>query len=70
MSDAVYRVPVEDKCPACRGPTHAIYYRIKGLVPWVHCWRHGIARGVTREEHKRFMSTKKPDGAKAPHEGT
>lgn len=36
----------------------AVYYRIKGLAPWVHCWRHGIARGVTREEHTKFMATK------------
>ena len=32
--------------------------RVKGLVPWVHCWRHGIARGVTREEHRQFMAAK------------
>lgn len=60
MSDAVYRVPVADKCPVCRGPTHAIYYRIKGIAPWVHCWMHGIVRPVTRDEHRRFMADKSP----------
>lgn len=58
MIDAVYRVPVAEKCPVCGGPMNAIYYRIKGLAPWIHCWMHGIARSVTREEHRRFMADK------------
>lgn len=61
MSEAVYRVLVAEKCPVCKGPMHAVYYRVKGLVPWIHCWRHGIARGVTREEHSKFMADKTKD---------
>lgn len=58
MSGAVYRVPVSDRCPVCNGHMRAVYYRIKGVGPWVHCWRHGFGRNVTREEHRKFMAEK------------
>lgn len=69
MSDPVYLVPVAgEKCPTCSGPVRAIYYRVKGLVPWVYCRDHGIARLLKREEHRKFMAEKmkKPDGARTP----
>ena len=37
----------------------AIYYRVKGLVPFIHCEKHGMYRKLTREEHNRFMANKK-----------
>lgn len=58
MIEAVYCVPVSDRCPVCGGPMRAVYYRIKGLQPFVFCWRHGFGRNVTREEHRKFMAEK------------
>lgn len=67
MSGPVYLVPVaEEKCPTCGGPVRAIYYRIKGLVPFTFCRYHGMARLLKREEHRKFMAKKmkNPDGAR------
>ena len=61
---AVYRVIVPDTCPTCGGQTQAVYYRIKGLVPWVYCHDHGFVRGVTRDEHRKHMMTVKKEEPK------
>lgn len=58
MTTPVYSILVADKCPDCGGPMRAVYYRVKGLAPWVHCWRHWIARSVTRDEYSKFMTDK------------
>lgn len=56
MSGPVYHVPVKEKCPICGAQMKAIYYRVKGLVPFIRCEQHGMTRKITRDEHNRFMA--------------
>jgi len=56
MNGLVYNVPVNEKCQICGAQMKAIYYYIKGLVPFIHCEQHGMTRLLTRDEHKRFMA--------------
>lgn len=56
MHEPVYRVPGKDLCPVCGGQTKAAYYRVKGIVPWVFCQKHGLVRDLIREEHRRYMA--------------